>query len=78
MKGKKTYSASRNGIQLPHYLPSNKQLFIRPSVTPKQIVENTQAYRVLHAEASHYPFCIISPPPPPPATATNISYVNKK
>jgi hypothetical protein len=75
MKRKKTYFASRNVIQLPHYLPANKQLFIRPSLTPKQIAENTQAYEVRHAEVSHYPFCITSPLPAP---ITNISYVNKK
>jgi len=72
MKGKKTYFASRNVVQLPHYLPSNKQLFIRPSLTPKQIAANTQAYRFPHAEASHYPFCITSPFPSsrlPPQTS---------
>jgi hypothetical protein len=58
------------------YLPSDKQFsFIRPSVTPKQIAENTQAYGVLHAEGSLYPFCIISLLPSP---ATNLSYINKK
>jgi hypothetical protein len=62
-------------IQLPHYLPANKQLFIRSSLTPKQIAANTQAYELGHAEASHYPFCITSPLP---TLATNISYVNKK
>jgi len=65
MKGKKTYFASRNVIQLPHYLAANKQLFIRPSLTPKQIAENTSAYEALHAEASHYPFRITSPIPTP-------------
>lgn len=33
-----------------------------PSVTPRQIAENTQAYRILHAEGPHYPFCIIPTP----------------